>query len=123
MYLTKSIVDFGGRSSSMVGVLEADSVMTKSLTLSYTLASVVQDTILSKSGTSIKGHEFHYSNLESVSTDARFAYKMKPGRGIAGHSDGWLVYKTLATYSHTHLCSDSRMATSFVAACEKSKRR
>lgn len=122
MYLTKSIVDFNGRPSSMVGVFDADSIMTKRLTLSYTLASVIQDTILSKSGTSIKGHEFHYSNLESVPTDARFAYRMKAGRGIRGNSDGWLAYKTLATYSHTHLCSDPRMATNFVAACEKSKR-
>jgi cobyrinic acid a,c-diamide synthase len=123
MYLTNSITDFNGSSSQMVGALDTDTVMTKKLTLSYTLANVIQDTILSKVGDSVRGHEYHYSKLESLPRDANFAYKMEHGVGVANGSDGLKVYNTLACYSHTHLCSQRRMASNFLSACEKYSRR
>ncbi len=116
MYLTKSIVNFDGRSRSMAGVLDCETVMTK-LTLNYTDAVVIRDNLIAKTGSSIKGHEFHFSRLEGVAKDARFAYQMKRGSGIESGKDGWLEYSILAQYMHTHLAASPRYSSNLVEAC------
>ena len=35
-----------------------------------------------------RGHEFHYSQLESVSSDSKFAFNLDIGEGIT-KSSGW----------------------------------
>ncbi len=117
MYLTKSITDFSGSSRFMVGILDAETVMTKKLTLGYTLAHAVNDSILSKAGDSLKGHEYHFSEIQSMPHDASFAYEMRRGKGISDRSEGWQVYNTLACYSHTHMCSMPQTAQRFLEAC------
>ncbi len=122
MYLTKSITDFSGSSRSMVGILEAKTVMTRKLTLGYTLAHAVNDSIISKAGDSLKGHEYHFSEIQSIPRDASFAYEMRRGKGISDHSEGWQVYNALACYSHTHMCSMPQTASRFVEACRSYSR-
>ncbi len=117
MYLTKSITDFSGSSRSMVGILDAETVMTRKLTLGYTLARALNDSIISKAGDSLKGHEYHFSEIRSAPRDASFAYEMRRGKGILDRSEGWQVYNTLACYSHTHMCSMPQTASRFVKAC------
>lgn len=123
MYLTKSIRDFEGNRNEMVGLLDGETVMTRGLTLSYTESTVLRDNILSRAGQRIRGHEFHYSKIENIPRDARFAYQMTRGVGIDGKHDGWLEYAVLAPYSHLHLASDDRLAMNFVRACEEYGRR
>ncbi len=122
MYLTKSITDFNGSSRSMVGILDAETVMTRKLTLGYTLAHAVSDSIISKAGDSLKGHEYHFSEIQSIPHDASFAYELTRGKGISDRSEGWQVYNTLACYSHTHLCSMPKTASRFVDACQRYSR-
>ncbi len=112
MYLTKSITGFEGPSKSMVGVLEAETVMTKRLTLGYTRARAIEDSLISRAGDSLKGHEYHFSRIESVPADASFAYEMTRGSGILDHFEGWKLHNALACYSHTHFCSAPRTASS-----------
>jgi len=123
MYLTRSITGFEGDSRSMVGVLEAGTIMERRLTLGYTEAHSVRDSILSKTGESLRGHEYHFSQLEALPADAAFAFEMKRGKGIADGREGWQVHNTLACYSHTHLCSKPRAASRFLDACLKHSRR
>jgi cobyrinic acid a,c-diamide synthase len=123
MYLTKSITGFDGRSNSMVGVLETSTTMKPKLTLGYTLAHSVTDSILSKAGESLRGHEYHFSEVGQVPGDASLAYEMRRGRGISDGREGWQVYNALACYSHTHFCSRPRTASRFVDACVKYSRR
>lgn len=118
MYLTNSIRDFSGRSFPMVGVFPARSVMSKKLeALDYTLAEVILDNCLTKRGSLIKGHEFHFSFIEHVASDARFAYKMKRGKGITGERDGLLEHKVLASYMHLHFAQNAKLAKRFIEAC------
>ena len=117
MYLTRSIADFSGNRSSMVGIFDAETVMTKRLTLGYTLASARKDSIISKAGDSLRGHEYHFSQIQSVPNDASFAYEMIKGDGISEHLEGWQAHNTLGCYSHIHLCSSPRSATRLVQAC------
>ncbi len=69
--------------------------------LGYSEAQVVSDSPLSKKGTTIRGHEFHYSVTE-CDRDAGFAYRMNRGKGIMDGKDGLMEHNTLASYMHTH---------------------
>jgi cobyrinic acid a,c-diamide synthase len=90
------------RTYKMAGILGARSRMTDKLqALGYTEAQVVSDTPLSKKGTIIRGHEFHYS-LTECDRDAGFSYQMKRGKGINDGKDGLMEHNTLASYMHTH---------------------
>ncbi|HEU5221572.1 MAG TPA: cobyrinic acid a,c-diamide synthase, partial [Candidatus Nitrosotalea sp.] len=64
----------------------------------------------------VKGHEFHYSELDEVSKDSRFAYDMSIGIGIKNKKDGLTVHNTLASYMHVHF-GNSPIAKSFVDSC------
>lgn len=123
MYLTRSITNFSGSCKRMVGVLDAETVMTKKLTLGYTLARAVKDSVVSRAGETVKGHEYHFSEIRSIPVDTRFAYEMRRGNGMMSNSEGWMVHGALACYSHTHFCSKPPMASHFVEACLAYSRR
>ena len=63
----------------------------------------------------IKAHEFHYSSLENLPADSRFAYQVERGWGITGKSDGLMVNKLLASYTHLRTIGSCYWATRFVA--------
>jgi cobyrinic acid a,c-diamide synthase len=55
-------------------------------------------------GTSVRGHEFHYSET-TLGRDARFAFDVVRGDGIDGDHDGLVEHRTLGTYTHVHAAS------------------
>jgi cobyrinic acid a,c-diamide synthase len=120
MYLTKSI-DYGKKTSKMVGIFDAQTKMTKKMKLNYTQGNIISKNIISEKNHSIRGHEFHYSKLESISSDSKFAYELKIGEGIKDHFDGMIQNNTLASYGHLYFDS-SDYAKIFVNNCIKSSR-
>ena len=121
MYLTKSI-DYGKKTSKMVGIFDAETKMTNKMKLNYTQGNIISKNIISDKKHAIQGHEFHYSKLESVSSDSKFAYELKIGEGIKNQLDGMIQYNTLASYGHLYFDS-SDYAKIFVKNCIKSSRR
>ncbi|MFB5631574.1 MAG: cobyrinate a,c-diamide synthase [Nitrosopumilaceae archaeon] len=121
MYLTKSIHD-GSRKHSMVGLFDAQTSMTKKMTLNYTRGSIGKACVISNGSAKLRGHEFHFSQLDFVPRDAKFAYTLDIGKGIKSGRDGLLLYNTLASYGHLYFDS-ARYAGSFVSNCVKSSRR
>ena len=119
MYLTRSIV-YGQERHPMVGLLDADTRMTRQMTLNYTRGRTMHDSIVSGPGRVVRAHEFHYSRLESVPSDARFAYRLSVGEGIAQGRDGLLVYDTLASYCHLYLAGER--AGNLVDSCVRHSR-
>lgn len=115
MYLTKSIRYKSGK-FKMVGLFDAVTVMEKRLKLNYTSARTRGQSPFSMKSKTIKGHEFHYSELDLLSKDSKFAYDMSIGIGIQNKKDGLTVYNTLASYMHVHF-ADSPIADSFVKEC------
>ena len=113
MYLSKSITDFNSRKYKMVGLLDLETVMSKHLTLNYTYANTINDSIILAKGARIKGHEFHHSVIEGI-REERFAYQLKRGRGINGR-DGIIINNTLAGYMHIYF--NDKIAKRFVDAC------
>ncbi len=63
----------------------------------------------------IRAHEFHYSSLENLPPDSRFAYHVERGFGINGERDGLLLHNLLASYTHLRTIGSCYWATRFVA--------
>lgn len=121
MYLTKSIAS-NDKKHKMVGIFDAETKMTKKMRLNYTKGKISSKNILSEKLHNFYGHEFHYSQLDSVSSDSKFAYDLEIGEGIKKHQDGMMAYNTLASYGHLYFDSSS-YAQIFVKNCVKYSRR
>ena len=122
MYLTKSITEFNGKKHSMVDLFDADTIMDKKLTLNYTEAKITNACLIAKAGKIIRGHEFHYSKIDNVGKDARFAYRLNKGKGVNGSMDGFIEYNTLASYMHLHF-ANRMLAENFLINCKKYSKR
>lgn len=119
MYLTKSISS-ENKNHKMVGLFDAETIMTKKMKLNYTKGKISKS-IISNNLHTLQGHEFHYSKLDSVSRDSKFAYELEIGDGIKNHKDGLIVNNTLASYGHLYFDS-SNYAEIFVKNCIKYSR-
>ncbi len=120
MYLTKSI-DYGKKKHRMSGVFDAETIMTKKMKLNYTKGKIISTNVLANKKHQFQGHEFHYSKLDNVSSDLKFAYELKIGDGIKNHLDGLLQDNTLASYGHLYFKS-SDYSKIFVENCIHSSR-
>jgi cobyrinic acid a,c-diamide synthase len=122
MYLTRSISGYKGEKKrrKMAGIIEADTLMTGRLTLNYTEAEC-NGSIFGK--THLRGHEFHYSSIENIAADSRFAYSMKKGRGVTGNQDGFIINdNSLAAYMHLHF-ANRKLPQQMVFSCVRFSRR
>ena len=115
MYLTKSITS-NNKKHKMIGIFDAETKMTKKMRLNYTKGKIISKNSITEKLHNFQGHEFHYSQLESVSSDSKFAYNLEIGEGIKKHQDGMMEYNTLASYGHLYFDS-SNYAQSFVKNC------
>ena len=121
MYLTKSITN-DKKKFKMVGLFDAETTMTKKMRLNYTKGKLSSKNILCDSLHAFRGHEFHYSQLESVSSDSQFAFNLDIGEGIKNHQDGLIQNNTLASYGHLYFDS-SNYAEIFIKNCLNESRR
>jgi cobyrinic acid a,c-diamide synthase len=111
MYLTKSI-SFGNKKYKMVGLFDAETQMTKKMTLNYTEGRIRSNCIVSAPA-KFRAHEFHYSKIRDLPRDAKLVYDLKIGEGIAGKKDALSEYNTLASYCHLYFDS-AKYATTLV---------
>ena len=121
MYLTKSILS-ENKKYKMIGLFDAETKMTKKMMLNYTKGKIISKTPISEKLLNFQGHEFHYSRLDSVSSDSKFAYTLEIGEGIKKHQDGLIQDNTLASYGHLYFDS-SNHAEIFIKNCMKSSKR
>jgi cobyrinic acid a,c-diamide synthase len=122
MYLTKSITGYKNSNKvfRMVGLVDATTKMTGRLTLNYTNADMNSTFGNIKN---IRGHEFHYSKIEDLPSDSKFAYSMKRGIGIdGGKHDGILTQNSIASYMHLHFY-DSRFPKMWIKKCIEFQRK
>ena len=112
MYLTKSI-SFGKKKYKMVGLFDAETQMTKKMTLNYTEGKITSNCLIS-SPAKFRAHEFHYSKIGNLARDAKLVYDLKIGEGISGKKDALSEYNTLASYCHLYFDS-AKYATKLVS--------
>ena len=112
MYLTKSI-SFGKKKYKMVGLFDAETQMTKKMTLNYTEGRITSNCLVSGPA-KFRAHEFHYSKIGNLARDAKLVYDLKIGEGISGKKDALSEYNTLASYCHLYFDS-AKYATKLVS--------
>ncbi|KPJ95320.1 MAG: hydrogenase expression protein HypE [Gammaproteobacteria bacterium SG8_11] len=116
MYLSRSI-SWGDKKYYMVGAIAADTVMhEKPQGRGYVQLQETEHHPWSRqsSSHSLPGHEFHYSRLENLSTNVKFAYTVRRGAGVNGKFDGILYKNLLANYSHLRNVKNNQWVHRFV---------
>jgi len=115
MYLARSI-SWGGRTRSMVGSIEGDVVMhAKPVGRGYVRLGVTEAHPWLTSAGSLPAHEFHYSSVEGLPADTRYAYRVERGYGVDGAHDGIVHKNLLASYTHLRCTSACDWVARFVA--------
>ena len=116
MYLgEKLILDSG--TYEMTGVLPIEFGFSKKPQgHGYTIIKVDRDNPYFKAGTTIKGHEFHYSTVEKLEGAGpnEMVFGMERGSGIAQGRDGLCRKNVLATYTHIHALGTPQWAPALV---------
>jgi len=124
MYLSRSIA-YEGRSFDMVGAIPGDVKMhAKPVGRGYVHLQEDAEHLWPRPDApakQIKAHEFHYSSLENLPSDSRFAYHVARGHGINGERDGIIVNNLLASYTHLRTIGSCYWATRFVGFIRRCK--
>ena len=99
MYLSRSL-QWQGQTRQMVGVVPGDTVMhERPVGRGYARLQPTGDDRWQETAP-IPAHEFHYSSLENLPSDAIYAYQVQRGHGIDGAHDGYQHHNLLAGYVH-----------------------
>ena len=124
MYLSRSIA-YEGRTYEMVGAIPGDVKMhAKPIGRGYVHLKEDESHPWPRPNApakQIKAHEFHYSSLENLPPDTRFAYHVERGYGIDGERDGLILHNLLASYTHLRTIGSCYWATRFVAFVRRHK--
>ncbi|MET1071418.1 MAG: cobyrinate a,c-diamide synthase [Umezawaea sp.] len=99
----------------MCGVLDADGSMSPRLTLGYRDAVAPADSVLSRAGERVTGHEFHRTVLTPAQgVQPAWQWRGNDRRPVA---EGFAVGGVHASYLHTHPASIPESVARFVRAC------
>lgn len=122
MYLMESI-NKDDRVFPMCGVFPFRSSMkSRFQALGYREIQFTSDTFLGKAGTSVRGHEFHYSALDGITDEIQKSYLVTSKKGITEDEGFAANNNTLGSYIHLHFASNPQVAENFVNACVESSR-
>jgi cobyrinic acid a,c-diamide synthase len=118
MALTEALVDATGTRWPMAGLVPGTARMTDKLAaLGYRHATSLADNLLVPAGTTLRGHEFHYSVWDAPDAAlAHAAWRLRGARAdspeqYAGYADGSL----LASYLHLPFAQNPALAERLVA--------
>ncbi|MGL1862921.1 MAG: cobyrinate a,c-diamide synthase [Pseudodesulfovibrio sp.] len=122
-------LEYEGKKRTMADVFPVGTAFCeKPQGLGYTEAVAEKDTVFYPKGTTVLGHEFHYSvclnDAEAGSAaDVEFAMKMVRGKGIMSGQDGLLYQNTFAGYNHIHALAVPQWAKQFVAGASAHRKK
>jgi cobyrinic acid a,c-diamide synthase len=115
MYLCRSLTDLSGQRFPMVGIYDAEAVMTKGLKhFGYVKAEVLTDNILSEAGNVLEGHEFHHSEIKGILPNACYSVKKTKGDSDESWPCGYAYKNCLATYVHIDFFAHPELARHFI---------
>lgn len=93
----------------MAGAIDADARMSERLTLRYPEATAPTDTLLTRAGERVTGHEFHRTTITPTTATT-------PAWAIEGAEVGFASESLHASYLHTHWAGHPQLAARFVEA-------
>jgi len=115
MYLTKGIVDHDGERHSLVGAFPVLSAMqSKRASLGYREVTTQAPCCFGPKDTVLRGHEFHYSNIEEMDVSIPRIYQVNNGA-----QEGYNYRRVLGGYMHLHFGYSPQVATAFINYCRE----
>jgi cobyrinic acid a,c-diamide synthase len=118
MYLCRSLEQPDGSRLSMSGVLQANCVMRdKRQRLGYTEARSLQDGIFGPAGTTLRGHEFHWSEVVPDASQTAL-FEVRDAHGRRQEQVGIQQGNIHASYFHPHFASNPAAVDAWVATLE-----
>ncbi|MBI3755923.1 MAG: cobyrinate a,c-diamide synthase [Deltaproteobacteria bacterium] len=122
MYLGKGLKDFKGKKYEMVGVFPwVSRMLEKRKSLGYREIKASEDCLFLAKGQTMRGHEYHYSEIDEPSQKIKRVYRITPHTSRLTASEGYLYNNTLASYIHLHFASNPKFAEGFVKLCGRKK--
>ncbi len=116
MYLTQGLQK-GQTRYPLAGVLPGWCEMGSRLHMGYRQVELMQPNLLSDAGTTLRGHEFHYSNWHNPQTEqAAYRIILRDGNDDA-RLEGFIEENLLASYVHVHFSQNAGLAQQFVQKC------
>lgn len=121
MYLCREFVDRDGRRLPLCGCFPlATRLLDRLKSLGYREVTLTEDTIMGPAGTTARGHEFHYSELETPASDLpphiAPVYAVSDRGNRTATAEGFRVNQSLASYVHVHFGSNPSLAGNMVEA-------
>ncbi|MGD9227683.1 MAG: cobyrinate a,c-diamide synthase [Desulfobacterales bacterium] len=118
MYLCAELWNQQGIRYPMTGCFPFSTQMYSRLkALGYREITLTKDTIIGPSGQTIRGHEFHYSELRKSESRMDTVYRLTDRAGVDKPPEGYYTNRTMGSYTHLHFGSQPQVAESFVSAC------
>jgi cobyrinic acid a,c-diamide synthase len=117
MYLTESLTDLSGKSFPMTGVFPVTVRMKPRFSrLGYRTVTLNDDSLLGLRGQMLFGHEFHYSEIETISDGIDRLYELEDGR-----KEGYRVKNVMGSYVHLHFAKTPESIRHMYTTLHKSK--
>ncbi|MBU1184707.1 MAG: cobyrinate a,c-diamide synthase [Proteobacteria bacterium] len=121
MYLSRGLLEAGGRFHPFLGILPARTRMLDGKkALGYVEITLTADSLWGRCGDVFRGHEFHYSELidDPVADPAwRTVYALRRRRSEAVETEGFQKEAILASYTHLYYASLPAAIDHFIAHC------
>lgn len=118
MYLARRIF-WRQRAFEMVGALPCDVEMTnRPQGHGYVLAEIKAANPFLPLGATLRGHEFHHSQVVNLAEGITFAYQLARGQGCGRGCDGLVYRNILAAYTHLHAAGSPGWAAGLVAGAK-----
>lgn len=107
----------------MAGAVDADARMSERLTLRYPEAVAAADTLLTRAGERVTGHEFHRTKVEPRAGGGTGAEVLpgSPAWEIDGAAEGHASATLHASYLHVHWAGHPHLAARFAEAVHRSR--
>ncbi len=106
MYLCEELVDLNNNRYRMTGCFPfATRMFTRLKALGYREITLTRNTVIGNAGLTIRGHEFHYSELVNLSREVQTAYAVTDRSGMDKAPEGYVINHTLGSYNHLHFGS------------------
>ncbi len=121
IYLSQRLLTLDGKEYPLVGILPATTrMLPRKKSLGYVEVTLNQNSLWGSHGRTLRGHEFHYSELTMDPTrnaNWKAVYSLKKPHSDAVTSEGFQCGQILASYIHLHLASHPEAIEFFIANC------
>jgi cobyrinic acid a,c-diamide synthase len=115
MYLTEGIIDQDNVFHKMVSAFPVTTRMQKTRSsLGYREITTRSASCFGPTGTILRGHEFHYSNIDKMPDHIERIYAVNNGT-----SEGYTYKKALGGYMHLHFGFAPQVANEFINFCRE----